>query len=267
MGASSEDGSDGLRRRTVTRRGDDDEEINFLEQQPLTVTERSWAKAVTATCAFDLVASGVIICTSLKYAYRDGGVSLYSMGFQAISHYISSLLIVLRLVAELRTEHALLLDARRVQLKREQCLSVVMGIVMLISSCALLFKGFRKIKFWNKWYDDMLRRQMDSEVLEITEWLAWTGFSIYMLQALVRGAACRNLRCGGLLSHAFVASLVSLIYLFVLGLGASYQREWSWKAEPIAACWLTIVTLAEGVRIIFNYLDDMDDRLKNDSKA
>jgi len=67
--------------------------------------------------------------------------------------------------------------------------------------------------------------------------------------------------------HAFVASVVSLIFLFVLGFAASYEKEWSWKAEPIAAIGLSFVTLIEGVRIIILHLDDMDIRLKFDPRA
>merc|ERR1712151_706747 len=86
----------------------------------------------------------------------------------------SSLLILLRLLGELKSEHALLLEHRRTQLRREQFLSISMAFVMLISSAALMFKAFRKIRFWEQWYEEIHRRQYDQEVLEINEWLAWT---------------------------------------------------------------------------------------------
>lgn len=241
-----------------------------MEQVPMAETERWWATCVVVASGLDLLASGAILLTAFKYAYLDLGVSLYSLGFQASSHWISSLLILLRLVGELKSDHALLIDTRRTQLQREQFLSISMAFVMLISSVALLFKAFRKMKFWEQWYQDIIERQkMDQEVLEITEWLAWIGFGIYFAQALVRGIAAYKTgkQGGGLLSHGCVASVVSLLFLFVLGFAASYEREWSWKAEPIAAIALVFVTLFEGVRIIYNYIDDMDGRLRYDPHA
>lgn len=262
--------SDGLRMRAGRVLREDDDGDGFVEQQPMSESERRWAKCVAVTSSLDLLASGAILVTAFKYAYRDNGVSLYSLGFQASSHWISSLLLLFRLVGELKTEHVRLLDTRRTQLKREQALSISMAFVMLISSVALLFKAFRKIKFWTQWYEDIqYRLAMDQEVLEITEWLAWTGFALYFAQAIIRGTAAfkTGKQGGGLLSHGCVASVISLLFLFVLGFAASYEREWSWKAEPIAAICLVFVTLFEGVRIIYNYIDDMDGRLRYDPHA
>jgi len=45
------------------------------------------------------------------------------------------------------------------------------------------------------------------------------------------------------------------------------MKEWSWKAEPIAAILLSFVTLAEGIRIIYFHFDDVDMRLQTDNKA
>lgn len=259
----------GLRMRAGRVLGDADDNEGFVEQQPFTETERRWATYVVVVSGLDLLASAALLITAFKYAYRDSGVSLYSLGFQTSSHWISSLLIFLRLLGELKSEHALLIDHRRTQLRREQILSISMAFVMLISCVALLFKAFRKIKFWERWYEEIHRRQYDREVLEITEWLTWTGFAIYLVQAVVRSIAAYKTgkQGGGLLSHGCVASVVSLLFLFVLGFAASYEREWSWKAEPIAAIALVFVTLFEGVRIIFNYIDDMDDRLRYDPHA
>lgn len=260
---------DGLRFRAGRVVGEKDDGEQFVEQQPLTETERRWATYVAVASGLDLLASAAILVTAFKYAYRDSGVSLYSLGFQTSSHWISSLLILLRLIGELKSEHVLLIDHRRTQLGREQLLSISMALVMLISSVALLFKAIRKIKFWEHWYEAVHRHQYDHEVLEITEWLAWTGFAIYLAQAIIRViAACKTgKQGGGLLSHGCVASIVSLLFLFVLGSAASYEREWSWKAEPIAAIALAFVTLFEGVRIIYNYIDDMDGRLRYDPHA
>merc|ERR1712008_49353 len=108
--------------------------------------------------------------------------------------------------------------------------------------------------------DQARREAMDAEVQWVTELLAWYGFSWYVIQAGVRLWAAIKLR-RSLVWHAFVASVVSLLFLLVLGLAASYQKEWSWKAEPIAAIVLAFVTLCEAIRIVIMHLDDMDTRL------
>lgn len=269
-------GSSGqLRQRSRDREEEDQgyhddlpDEGNYVDQQLLSDTEKMWAKGLIFSCLADIVGSGVIVSVSFKYAYRDNGVSLYSMGFQGISHWLSSLLLILRFAGELKqtasADQGLIRRNRRKQLHREQALSITMAIVMLISSCALLFKAFRKLKFWDKWYLD--HRDYDKEAEEATEWLAWTGFAIYILQAIFRIVCACKLSIG-MVSHACVASVVSLVFLGVLGFAASYEKEWSWKAEPIAAIGLVFVTLIEGIRIIFNYLDDMDTRLKYDPRG
>merc|ERR1719310_570827 len=192
------------------------------------------------------------------------------MGFQAISHELSSILLLARLAQELllyrspQASQSLLREKRRKSLHREQGFSVLMGIVMLISSVSLLFKAFRKLRFWDKWYEDHI--DMDKEAQIATDWLAWWGFGIYSVQAVFRFFAGRKLR-QTLVWHCFVASVVSLLYLLVLGIAALEEKEWSWKAEPIAAIVLSFVTLAEGVRIIYEYFDDMDTRLLHDARA
>jgi divalent metal cation (Fe/Co/Zn/Cd) transporter len=139
-----------------------------------------------------------------------------------------------------------------------------MGIVMLISSVSLLFKAFRKLRFWDKWHED--HRDMDQEAATVTDWLAWWGFGIYSVQAIIRCLAGRQLR-QSLVWHCFIASVVSLVYLLVLGIAALEEKEWSWKAEPIAAIALAFVTLVEGIRIVYFYFDDMDTRLQYEKRA
>merc|ERR1711862_465891 len=107
----------------------------------------------------------------------------------------------------------LLRKTRRAQLVREQGMSVCMGIVMLISSIALLFKAFRKIRFWDRWYLD--HHAMDEDVEETTMFLAWYGVVVYSLQAIVRWLCARKLQ-RSVIWHSLVASCVSLIFLFVL---------------------------------------------------
>merc|ERR1711879_896653 len=192
-------------------------------------------------------------------------------GIQAISHLLSSLMLMLRFAGERSLgRHAdadaaanLLRRERRRFLLREQGVSVVMGLVMLLSSAALLFKAFRKIKFWTYWYRD--HKNLDTEAQWVLEFLAWYGFAAYFLQALFRFYVGRKMR-RSIIWHGFAASVVSLLFLFLMGFAASYQKEWSWKAEPICAIALSFVTLFEGVRIVIMHLDDMDMRLKFDPR-
>jgi len=250
-----------------TEEDDDD----CVEQEHLTLEERQWSLYIALFSGVDVLMSFGICVASCSYAYKDAGVSLWCMAIQTSSHWLSSLMLMLRFWGEHALPHSddensmrLLRGSRRRFLVREQIASIVMGLVLLISSAGLLFKAFRKIKFWTKWYEDHGR--MDAEAQWALEFLAWYGFSVYFLQAVFRLVAARKLR-RQILWHCFVASVISLLFLFVLGFAASYQREWSWKAEPIAAIVLAFVTLAEGTRIVIMHLDDMDTRLRYDSRA
>jgi len=263
----------GLRRRNVAQDDDNEEYDEDLGVRPerFTDTEKSWSLATSIGCVMDMIGSTTIMVVAFKYAYRDNGVSLYCMGFQALSHELASILLLARLVQELmfyrgdQAHELLTLRAHRLKsLKREQLFSVLMGIGMLISSVALLFKAFRKLRFWDKWESD--HHEMDQEVATMTDWLAWWGFGIYTIQAVFRFFAGRQLR-QALVWHCFVSSMVSLTYLLVLGIAALEEKEWSWKAEPIAAIALAFVTLAEGIRIVFYYFDDMDTRLQHEARA
>lgn len=276
-------GPEGLRQRPRSVvppvEGDDDDygiEYNYSEQQLLNDDESRWALLTVIFSGFDLVGSGVIICTGLKYAYFDGGVSLYSLALQAVSHWISSLLLTLKFFAELKSvkeakagacdTQSMLIQRRRKQLFREQGFSIFMACTLLMSAVALLFKAFRKLRFWNSWYEQSLRMAMETEIMEVTRWLAWVGFCIYVIQAIFRVVAARRLK-NCLVTHGCVASFVSLTYLLVLAVAASYEKEWTWKAEAIAAIALVIVMLIEGVRIVFYYIDDMDARLVDNTRA
>ena len=56
-------------------------------------------------------------------------------------------------------------------------------------------------------------------------------------------------------------SFVTCLFCFIMGIGASYQKEWSWKAEPICATILSLLCCAEGMRVVYIYFDDIDDLL------
>jgi len=241
-------------------------------QEMLTWEEKKWSLFLSAACFGDLFVSGILIIISLTYAYRDNGVSLYCLGIQSFSHLISSLLLLLRFLHEyivMRAsssdlEQGLLKETRRKHLVREQGFNITMGIVMLISSIALLFKAFRKFRFWTVWYLDHVG--MDEEVEWATEFLSWYGFIFYGVQAIFRVVVAKRL-ARSVIWHAFVASIVSLLFFFVLAVAATYEKEWSWKAEPIAAIALSFVTLVEGVRFTVLNIEDVDERLQRDSRA
>jgi len=248
-------------------------EFDGERQQGLTQYERRWALWLAVMSLFDIAISGTMIAVALAHAYRDNGVSLYCLAVQAFAHLLSSVLLALRFIQEYRMpedapgiglERGLLREKRREVLMREQTMSVLMGIWMLISCVALLLKAFRKIRFWDVWYLDHL--DMDQDVVDATIFLSWYGVVVYSGQAFVRCVAHRKLN-RDVIWHAFVASLVSLVFLFVLAIAATEEKEWSWKAEPVAAILLSFITLGEGIRIIYNNFDDVDMRLDHNPRA
>lgn len=248
-------------------------EFDGARQEGLTQYERRWALWLAVMSLFDIAISGTMIAVALAHAYRDNGVSLYCLAIQAFSHLLSSVLLALRFSLEYRlpqdapgigVERGLLREKRREVLLREQTMGVLMGIWMLFSSVGLLLKAFRKIRFWDVWYLDHLN--MDQDVIEATIFLSWYGVVVYTGQAFVRYVAHRKLKRDAIW-HAWVASLVSLLFLLVLAVAATEEKEWSWKAEPIAAITLSFITLAEGIRLIYNNFDDVDMRLDHNPRA
>eukprot|EP00930_Biecheleria_cincta_P048286 TRINITY_DN3362_c0_g1_i1.p1 TRINITY_DN3362_c0_g1~~TRINITY_DN3362_c0_g1_i1.p1 ORF type:complete len:313 (-),score=44.06 TRINITY_DN3362_c0_g1_i1:149-1018(-) len=233
-----------------------------------TLDERKLSLVVVFMSVIDVISSSVVMGVAFKFAYRAVGASLYCLGMQSISHLLSSLLLIFRFCGEFglptESDEGLLREKRRAILGKEQGLSITMGLVMLISSASLVFKAFRKIKFWDEWYKDHLH--MDEEAQWATEFLAWYGFAFYVIQAIARFILGRQLK-RSIIWHAFWCSVVSLCFLFIMGFAASHEKEWSWKAEPICAIALAVVNLVEGVRITICYLDDMDTRMRFDPLA
>jgi len=237
-------------------------------QEASTLEERKMGLVLSVVSIIDIISSFTVMCVAFTYAYRAAGVSLWCLGIQAISHLLSSVLLTIRFLGELKltddTEESLLRDSRRKFLYREQACSITMGLCLLVSSASMMFKAFRKFKFWEKWYQD--HKNLDEEAQWCTEFLAWYGFAFWFIQALVRFYMGMKLK-RSIVWHAFWASVVSVLYLLVMGLAASYEKEGFWKAEPICACVLAFVNLVEGVRIVISYLDDMDTRLRFDTRA
>jgi len=242
----------------------DNEEGSFLEQEALTPQENCWALVLLAFSSLDLLASACLAGFAFSYAYRDEGVSLYCLGIQAISHLCSSLVLVMRFMWEMLpareddsgvSDGCLLREQRRRDLHREQAFAITMGLAMMVSCAGLLFKAFRKIKFWDVWYLD--HAAQDKEIEKVTDLMAWWGFGGYVVQAMLRLLGARRLR-RSIVWHAFAVSTVSLLFFLALGVAASYEREWSWKAEPVAAIILVFVMLCESIRMVINHLGDVD---------
>lgn len=248
------------------------EQRRHARQQRMSDKERRYGLLLGLASAFDVFISGFMFCIAFSHAYLDNGVSLYCLGIQAMSHGLSSCLLAFRFLEEWRMPEdapagpveGLLTQRRRVFLRRERCLSFFMGIVMLISSVALLVKAARKMMFWDSWYLDHM--DVDKDALFATIFLSWYGVVVYTIQAVLRGTVGRVLK-RRVVQYSLIASLISLLYLFVLGVGATFEREWSWKAEPIAAIVLATVTVAEGGRLIYSHRDDVEVRLEMDSMA
>mmetsp|Transcript_78460 Transcript_78460/g.217978 ORF Transcript_78460/g.217978 Transcript_78460/m.217978 type:complete len:288 (-) Transcript_78460:311-1174(-) len=275
MGAPAGGMSGGLRmraRQVNSAEMDDEDDEGFVSQDVPTPQERRWSSWVAFMSGADMFMSLAILVVSWSFAYKDAGVSLWCMGLQALSHFLSSSMLAFRFVGEARSGlHAdeavatrLLRKERRRWLLREQGVAICTGLGMLLSSAGLLFKAFRKIRFWSVWYKD--HDQMDAEAQRVLEFLAWWGFAVYFVQAVFRGVMVHRMR-RAILWHGLVASLVSLVFLLCMGVAASYQKEWSWKAEPICAILLSFNTLAEGVRIVIMHLGDVEVRLHNDPWA
>jgi len=250
----------------------DEEQHDGVEQEGLSESQRKVALLAVWASFMDVGVSGSIIVIALAHAYRDNGVSLYCLSIQAFSHLMSSVLLGIRFWCEYQMPQdapagigeGLLRQRRRAHLLREQQVSVLMGLVMLISVIGLLFKAFRKLRFWDKWHLDHIG--LDEDAATATEFLAWYGAAVYTLQAGMRLLVAVRLR-RAFAWHGFVTSIVSLLFLLVLAIGATEEKEWSWKAEPIAAIVLSGVMLVEGIRVIYNHFDDVDQRLLNDSRA
>jgi len=249
------------------------ERRRLAKQRRMDKEQMKYALVLAGASAIDVPISGIMVCVAFAHGYLDNGVSLYCLGLQALSHAISSLSLALRFFDEYRQpeddtpsaeSEGLLNQRRRVYLVREKRMSFVMGAVMLMSSVALCIKAVRKMLYWDRWYLDHVDMDHDAEFATI--FLSWYGVAVYSGQALIRGIVAMKLQ-RAVVRSSVVASLVSLAYLFIIGAGALFEDEWSWKAEPLAAIVLGCFTLAEGARLIYVHHGDVDVKLQVDDWA
>lgn len=259
---------------------------SYKKLQVMTQRERIWVTRLVIMSIIDLGVSAMVASLAFSTAYWDSGLSLYCIGMQAVAHLISSVITILRYWKESRwgrygskdgrpdnenqndDEEASLLTERKRDFTREQKLSIAIGVILLLTSAVLMFKAARKFKFWEQWHKDSqaTRATSDQVIMKVCEVLAWKSGGMYALQAAIRYFA--RLDTDGHLeggnkftNHIFWVSFSSCLFCFVLGLSASYQKEWSWKAEPIAASILSIGSCIEGMRILYVYFDDPDEIL------
>jgi len=241
-------------------------------QERIKESHRRHCLVLSIVSTFDIAISGLMACVAFAHAYLDSGVSLYCLGMQSLSHGLSSCCLALRFFDELRLpkeapagpEEGLLHRRRRAYLVRERCISITMGIVMYCSSAAFLFKAIRKALFWDVWYQD--HKNMDRDAAFATVFLSWYGVCVYSLQAVVRGVVGAALK-RAVVRDSVAASAVSLVFLLVLGIASTFEREWSWKAEPFAAMVLAVCSIGEGTRLLCTHKGDVDRRLELDPYA
>mmetsp|Transcript_13722 Transcript_13722/g.37525 ORF Transcript_13722/g.37525 Transcript_13722/m.37525 type:complete len:279 (-) Transcript_13722:225-1061(-) len=255
IGSSAPEFKSGAMKKTVAQ----------LRSFPVLAQDRSAGLLLGQASAADVFISSVIVGVAFFHAWRDTGVSLYCLAIQSLAHAISSGLIVLRFVGEYKIQEgpesvakSLIHEQKRVSLFREQRLSLIMCGVMLVSSCALLFKAIRKLAFWGDWYMDHIDLEKDIEWA--TGFLAVYGFLVYSFHAGVRFVMWMVLR-KAIIWQGFVVSLVSVSFLAVLWAASGYEQEWSWKVEPVVAIGLSVVTLVEAGHIFRLQWSSVDDRI------
>eukprot|EP00929_Paragymnodinium_shiwhaense_P051632 TRINITY_DN25952_c0_g1_i1.p1 TRINITY_DN25952_c0_g1~~TRINITY_DN25952_c0_g1_i1.p1 ORF type:complete len:326 (-),score=84.83 TRINITY_DN25952_c0_g1_i1:323-1300(-) len=242
------------------------------KQERMNEQQMRYGLLLTIASVFDVFISGFMVCVAFAHGYLDNGVSLYCIGIQAFSHALSSLLLALRFGDEYRQpedapagpQGGLLRARRRTYLVREKLVSFAMGFVLLIGSVAMLTKAVRKLLYWDKWFMDHHNVDRDAEFA--TTFLAWYGVVVYAAQAVLRSVTATVLKRKAV-ADAFSASLVSLAFVFVIGVAAVVEHEYTWKAEPVAAIVLAWAAIAEGGRLIYKHRGDIDIRLDLDSWA
>lgn len=248
-----------------------------IEERTLTEAQKSWALGLIFISGWDLIISSSVMVLSFRFAVDADGVSLYCVGLQSMSHLMSSILLILRFSCDLlrereETEDAvaaqavsdecLLKERRKRELKRERDISVFMGLVMIISSAAMFTKAIRKAYYWNIWYLD--HKDLDEEIEFAQKFLSMYGFAIYSLTAFIRFLSAIKLK-KVIVWHAFGASVVSVLFLLVIGVAEITEAEWSWKAEPFAAIILAMGTVMEASRVIHTHRYDISALLSSDS--
>lgn len=229
--------------------------------------ERKAAILLLLASGSDLGVGCLVVIAAVRFAFKDGSASLGCLGVQALSHMVSSLLLVLRMFGELLPDRDpeersrsvipdedLRWERDRQDVSRERKMGVVLGAAMMASAAALLASAIRKFLEWDQadpWQAEEQQRRINRELHQVSGIIAFFGLGWYAFQTAARlFGSWRLRRTRAIVRHCCAVSCVCFASLMALGLTAIYEREWSWRAEPIVACILALATLAEGARTV-----------------
>mmetsp|Transcript_28626 Transcript_28626/g.51899 ORF Transcript_28626/g.51899 Transcript_28626/m.51899 type:complete len:310 (-) Transcript_28626:188-1117(-) len=263
---------------------------NILLEDNLTDGERRWALIIVISSGLDVIVSSCIMAFALDFAIRHSAVSLYGLAVQALSHIASSLTLLLRFLGAMRIKQTAPLDASgdshadldenqlessvadkggpgstsryRQDLVKEQAIAIAMGTVLMLASAGLSIAAAMKMRFWSRLQIEHSKE--DVNIGNFTRDLSWWGCASYSFQGLLRLLSARTLR-KSIVLHASLVTVTSMLFFLILAIAASLEREWSWKAEPIAAMVLAAICLLEGMRVIGNNLESVDLKLKREA--
>lgn len=252
---------------------DEDMLTTLLREMP---PGQGWQMVLAAVASVDLLASGAIMSYALATAFRTQMGSLMCLGFQVMSHMIFSLLLIMQMLVDLLprlelygercrsdvTEEYLLRVQRRRDFVRERAFSFVMGFVLFGLSIFLIVSASFRFRDWDTWYKGY--EHWDKNLAVTTSTLAFWGAGLYVPQAVLHGFTARRLK-RWLLWNGLFMSLVSAACLSVVGVAASIEQEWSWKAEPVASLAISVVILGEGIRLLCHTRSNVEARVEEDS--
>lgn len=186
------------------------------------------------------------------------------MGFQGLSHFLTSVLLLCRFrkesfLGKKNTRYSTLVH-RRHDLKREQKYFMVIGIILLLTCVGLLVKAARKFRFWDQWQQD--HSIADEKIARMTGEVAWTVGIWYFMMFIHRFYLRRHLN-QRILHHAYFVSFVGFVFGIVMAVAASFLTEGTWKADAICAAVLAVLVFVDGFYTIYHHLDDVDELLKS----
>eukprot|EP00428_Durinskia_dybowskii_P034228 CAMPEP_0170259248 /NCGR_PEP_ID=MMETSP0116_2-20130129/29495_1 /TAXON_ID=400756 /ORGANISM="Durinskia baltica, Strain CSIRO CS-38" /LENGTH=345 /DNA_ID=CAMNT_0010510293 /DNA_START=8 /DNA_END=1045 /DNA_ORIENTATION=+ len=245
---------------------------------PRSISNQRLAFAVIAASGMDLLASSCLAGSALSTAVQHCAVSLWCVGLQALSHLFSSFVLAAQLANEqaaaaratdcegkdAEPDDCTVLEERRLHKRREQLLAVTMGLAMLLSCAGLLYKALSKLQRWEQWYTN--HEIHDQRAQAFTEAVACAGFGVYILHFMLRSFAAWRLR-SNIAWHGVIVSAISALFFLVLIVASTFQREWSWKVEPIVAIILLCIMSCESIRMLLSHITDVETVLARKTAA
>merc|ERR1719205_376592 len=101
---------------------------------------------------------------------------------------------------------------------------------------------------------------MDKDVRFATKFLAFYGVFLYMGLAAIRYFIWTRME-RDLIWQCFFCSLISVLFLILLGMAGGYEEEFTWKAEPLAAIVMSIVVALHAVYVMALHRESADRRV------